>query len=77
MEKMKRFKLDNYIIEYYHVSDKVCNRKKLFNIYLQYNNLKSQVNFIIDLENIHSSFFRAFTERQSKIIINKLEKECC
>ena len=65
----KSFKIDTMLIEY----KKIGNNK--FMIFLQYNNLKSQTNFIIDLENIHPAIKRTFTPRQYNILIKRLEKE--
>lgn len=66
---MKKFKLDNNIIEYKKI------KNNCFMIYLQYNNMMSQTNFIIDLEAVHPGFYRTFTKRQANIIINKLKKD--
>lgn len=66
---MKKFKLDNNIIEYKKI------KNNCFMIYLQYNKMMSQTNFIINLNSIHPGFYRTFTERQAKIIINKLKRE--
>lgn len=66
---MKKFKIDTMIVEYKMIE------KNIFHIYLQYNNLMSQTNFIIDLEQIHPGIIRTFTTRQLNILLNKLKKE--
>lgn len=66
---MKTFKLDSMIVEYKMIE------KNVFHIYLQYNNLMSQTDFIIDLEHIHPGIIRIFTTRQLNILLNKLRKE--
>ena len=72
MEKTKfykTFKLDTMLVEYKKIGD------SKFMIFLQYNALKNQTNFIIDLENIHPGIKRTFTPRQFNILIKRLEKE--
>lgn len=66
---MKTFKLDSMIVEYKMIE------KDIFHIYLQYNNLMSQTDFIIDLEHIHPRISKMFTTRQLNILLNKLRKE--
>lgn len=66
---MKKFKLDSMIVEYKMIE------KNIFRIYLQYNNLMRQTDFIMDLEHIHPGIIRIFTTRQLNILVNKLRKE--
>ena len=66
---MKTFKLDSMIVEYKMIE------KNIFKIYLQYNNLMSQTDFIMDLEHLNPGIIRAFTTRQLNILVNKLKKE--
>ena len=66
---MKKFKLDSMIVEYKMIE------KNIFKIYLQYNNLMSQTDFIMDLEHIHPGIIRTFTTRQLNILLNIFKKE--
>ena len=71
--KTKTFKLDTLKIEYYKISNIITKNNTTFNVWVQYNGGKSQLNFIIDLKEDASKLDRIFTQRQKQLFLKRLE----
>lgn len=69
---MKRITIDNHIIDIVEINKKISKGRKLYHVYYNYNNNYSQLDFIIDIDNIHESIYRIFTNRQLNILLKKL-----
>ena len=63
---MERFKIDSMGIEVEKIE------KNIFHLWIQYNAGKSQINNIINIENVHPGYHRIFTKRQLQILLKKL-----
>lgn len=63
---MKKFKIDSMVIEAERIE------KNIFHLWIQYNAGKSQINNIINIENVHPGYNRIFTKRQLQILLKKL-----
>lgn len=72
---MKSFKIDGYVIDFYKFKSVFNEDKRLYNVYLQYNNQESQMDFVVDLDNINPAIKSLFTDRQYNIFVKKLEGE--